>query len=148
MSTFVMSSPSFLCPGEEPGTLHSLSLQIPQMMMVYTISYDSTFDTETQLRSKKLCMLSKGWKKESIMTLTTAAPLADMFSMLSTLGCSVDSNKLTIMLNSANVVLSVVRKDIPIGECWYIFAIISVAAGDPSCLGGTGDPIPIAPGPN
>jgi hypothetical protein len=77
-----------------------------------------------------------------------AAPLADMFSILSTLGCSVDSNKLTIVLNSANVVLSVIRKDIPIGECWYIFAIISMAAGDLSCLGGTGDPIPIAPGPN
>jgi len=82
------------------------------------------------------------------MTLSTAAPLADMFSILSTLGSSVDSDKLIIVLNSANVVLFSIRKDIPIGECWCIFAVISMATGDLSCLGGTGDPIPVAPGPN
>jgi hypothetical protein len=63
-----------LMPGEEPGTLHSLSLQILQMMMVYTISHDSTIDTETNLRWKKLCRLSDGWKKASTMTLSTATP--------------------------------------------------------------------------
>ena len=65
--TVVLPSMVFLCPGEEPGTLHSLSLQILQMMMVYTISHDSTFDTETDLRWKKLCKLSKGWKKAATM---------------------------------------------------------------------------------
>lgn len=138
-----MSSPSFLCLERNPGHCTRSSPQILQMMMVYTISHDSTIETGKNLRWKKLCRLSDGWKKASTMTLSTAAPLADMFSILSTLGSSVDSDKLTIVLNSANVVLFSIRKDIPIGECWYIFAVISMADGDLSCLGGT-----VAPGPN